>query len=197
MIKVTFEFLTVDAAIVALGKLSSAAPASVGPDKGFPPVKATANSGHALPPVAAEPKQRKPRSDQGQKRGPHKNAGEGGTNQVPPQAAPAPTPAPNVAAPSTPAAGGGTRELPPETTAPGKVGEKPANQTATTSDRPVAAAPTIEDAQAALAKVFEAHDLKTAQEVLSRSGVTRLRDLLPEQRAEFIKDAEAAVASKK
>lgn len=211
MIKVTFEFPTVDAAIVALGKLSSVAPAAVSPK----PVAGPVAGGSAT-----EPQQRQPRADKGKKRGSYKNAGAG--EQPPqPQAAAAPATAPNAAAASaTPKTGDVTGDGENAVTDAGKAGA-PTNPTSTPVDAAsepqkghatnAAAAPTItaltellkkpklaiEDAQAALSAIFEAHGLPRAQETMSRFGVQRLRDMDAAVYADFIKDAIAAVAEKK
>lgn len=166
MIKVVLEFLSIDAAIVGLSKLTN-----------LPGTKVVAEQ----PSQPAQPvkPERKPRSDAGKLRGSRKNAADG-TSQ-PPQAEAAPavktsTAATEPAASAIPA--GPDKGLP--------SGEK----------SPTAAAPKEEDAQAALAKVFEAHGLPKAQEVLQRFGVTRLRDLLPAQRADFIQFAGETAAAK-
>ena len=174
MIKVTFEFLTVDAAIVALGKLSSAAPRATEVVTPGPAAKAV-----VLTPLAgAEPKQRKGRSDKGQ---PRKNVAaptaEDNAHKANSEGKPADAAAPDVAAQVA-------------------VAVTPATPSSAVNT-PAAATPTIEQAQDALSAVFAAHGLPRAQEVMSRFGVTRLRDMLPEQRADFIKLATETAAQPK
>ena len=55
----------------------------------------------------------------------------------------------------------------------------------------VAAASTgkLEDAQAAMESMFNAKGIQTAQALLQRFGVKRVRELKPEQFAEFVTDA--------
>jgi len=70
MVKVTLEFSTVDAAIVALGKLVGGAPARAAATPVITQVAIT-------PPAAtpeAPPRTRRGRSDKGEKRGPYKTA---------------------------------------------------------------------------------------------------------------------------
>lgn len=53
-----------------------------------------------------------------------------------------------------------------------------------------AATATQGDAQAALEKLFSAKGMETCREVMSRHGVQRLKDLKPEQYADFIQQVE-------
>lgn len=130
-------------------------------------------AGSAQAPVVPAPATRKGRADKGHKRG--------------------------VYAPRQPEAKGeGTVE-------PLDSGEARKALPATAIDAVPAAAPTPEAslaepvpsheaAQKALEQVFEKRNLDTARDILSRYGAARLRDLKPEDRAAFIKDAEASVA---
>lgn len=176
-VKVTFEFENAEAAIVALGKIAGVTPA-------------------AAPQPAAEKKERKPRADAGQPRGPYKKGEQ--------------APEPNAGA----SAGGGTGPVAagnsaPVTTDPSKAAEQAANSTSTTTAAPGAAAqlaaasttasapvaaPKPEDVQGTLEKLFAAKGFDVCEQVLSRFGVKRAKDLLPEQRAEFIAKADRVIA---
>lgn len=181
MIKVTLEFPSVEAAIASLGKLMVGAPvaqkaAASGPATAGAPVAEQAPV--AAPASPTTPKSRKPRADAGKKRGPH-NADSAGTStgEAPKgDAAPASPSgsAPETAAPVAPAEG-----------------DKPQPSGVTP---PAAAAPSEADAQAALEKVFAGKGLQAAQATLAQFGVTRLRDIKPEDRAQFIAAAEKAAA---
>jgi hypothetical protein len=57
--------------------------------------------------------------------------------------------------------------------------------------------PAIEAVTAALETLLSAKGLQAVQDVLSRSGVKRLRDLLPEHRATVIEDAKRVLAGGK
>lgn len=167
-VKVTLEFKSADEAIVALGKLvgikTSAAPAGeVGA------VDAVDARKKPEQPGAAEPRQRKPRADKGQKRDPY------GPRQQ--EAKGTEAGAPTVAS-ATPDVGTGATGSAPVTSA---------------ASAP-AAVVKIEDVQAALGEMYEkkGHDISLA--VLSRFGVQRGKDLLPEQWAEFIAKAKRVVA---
>jgi len=174
MIRVTFEFTTVDAAIVALGKFTSAAPAK-------PVADSVSKTPAATPPVAAEPKRkRKPRADAGKKRGSYK------------QAAASATPSPE--------SGEDTGDSQTAVTGSSKAGGQPTNSTPTPADAPEAAkaadtntaAPSLEDAQSALKALFEAKGLPAAQAVLAKFGVARLGELPEGKRVEFIEAAQVA-----
>lgn len=85
MVKITFEFPTIDAAIVAMGKLVAPAKSAAAPAPLANAQKAVAQE--PAPAAAAQPKKpRKPRADAGKTRGPH------GAQPTAPQA-PAVTPA--------------------------------------------------------------------------------------------------------
>ena len=150
MVKVTLEFSTVDAAIVALGKLAGGAPARAAAAPVITHVAST-------PPAAtleAPPRTRRGRSDKGEKRGPYKMAA---TPEASPVAEVAPTAAP-----------------------------------APTQVEPQASGPVVTqaDAHAALEKLFNTGGIGVARELLGRYGVERLRDLAPENFANFKAEAE-------
>lgn len=182
MIKVTLEFKGVDEAIVALGKLVgvkvSAAPAQE---------PKNAADGQYVPPAApaaAEPRTRKQRADKGQQRGaygPRTNA--------------------NASSASEAGAAGEPATVGIKGTDPSKAGDQPAVSTSTTA--PAAPAPIqpaklpgpkIEDVQAALTALYDTKGHDISAMVLSRFGVKRAKDLLPEQWAEFIAKAKAVTA---
>lgn len=163
MVKITMEFPSIDAAIVALGKLTKA-------------------DGTVL----VEGKPRKGRSDAGKPRKNAKGAGErkeGDANS--PAASPAPEAPKAGAAAKAPGAKGASSA--PSTTA----------ETAAATEAS-APAPSADVAQKALEKLFEAAPpaggLEGARAVLSRFGVTRVRDLAEDQRAEFIALTEKVLA---
>jgi hypothetical protein len=167
-------------------------------------------------PAAAEgpaPKTRKPRADKGQARGPYNKdaAGASASALIPSNpgsdAGPAVTDPSNGGTPptstSTPAvapvvaATSGEATIAPaapavslfEPAAPAKASTPAPEKTA-----PAAAVPKPEAVQAAVAKLFAAKDLLFVEQLLSRFGVAKWRDLLPEQRAEFIARVDAVLA---
>lgn len=179
MIKVTLEFPSVEAAIATLGKIMVGTPAAAAH-------KAPALAGESvtLPAVPTTP--RKPRADAGKKRGPHNAA-----PAIPPtgdapkgdaESASPPGAAPQTAAPETAPAEGDKPQ--PSGAVPGPAAVAP------TDRNRAASVPSEADAQAALEKVFAGKGLQAAQSVLAAFGVSRLRDVKPEDRAEFIKKAE-------
>ncbi len=181
MVEVKLQFPSIDAAIVALGKMAVG-----GQVREQRNDKATESS---VPPAAAasEKKTRKPRADAGQKREPY---------------GPRTTEAAGASATtgSVEAAGNGQTAAPDA----GKAAEKAADPTSTTADAPKAEtkpaatnAPTAshDDAQKALEKVFKTKGLSDAQDLLALHGCKRLRDLAPERYGQFIVDAETALAA--
>lgn len=187
MVKITLEYPSIDAAIVAMAKLTKADGVTIN----------------------AEGKPRKGRTDAGKPRGPYrKGAGEGSLPDANTGQAPAGSiaPAPSPAAPSSqPAA--------PETESPASAGKdhKPVAAGSTTASAtapdegdkpqpagvvPAAEAPTpsAKDAEKALETLFETPapkgGLEAARKVLGAFGVAKLRDLPADKRADFI----AAVA---
>lgn len=183
MIKVTLEFPSIEAAIATLGKIMVAAPkAGVVKDKVVAPAPAPVEGDKPQPPgvvpAQAAATTRKPRADAGKKRGSYKNAEASATPVSP---------------------GENTGDGQTQVTDASKAADQAANSTSTPSDAPKGATPPAKtasvppseaDAQAALEKVFTNKSLAAAQDVLARFGVKRLRDLLPEQRADFIQLAE-------
>ena len=96
-------------------------------------------------------------------------------------------------APASPSA---SSDAAPAAPAPEPAAPAPA-QEATAGSAPATAGPVeipkIEEAEAALTKLFETKGLKIAQETLGAFGVKRLKELLPEDRAKFIAAAKAAL----
>lgn len=173
-IKVTFEFATVEEALVALGKIGGIEAAS---------------------PAAA--KERKPRDDAGKPRRPYKARGatDGAGATTTPAAAAKPgdghegvTESRTESAPASPAAAPAASSTVPSVAGPAAV--TPAAQAgSTTAPAPTA---THEQAQAALVKLFETRGTDLTRDVLSRFGVTRLRDLNEAKLGEFKAAAEKA-----
>lgn len=187
-----YEYGSLDLAIVGLGKQARAPAATLqaGP-------KGTAAAPLTVEPVAPPLKTpRQPRSDAGKPRGPHAKNAAGAS-------------ASGATAPNT----GGNAGT--EGTDPSKAGEKPANSTSTPQEAPagaatsgtppatnapaapaapVAAVPTLDDVQKAVEILFAAKEYDITLLVLSRYGVKRGQDILPEQRAEFIAKAKAVAA---
>lgn len=194
MIKVTLEFVSVDQAIVALGKLA-----------GTGKVQAAAQEA-AVSPSPATP--RKGRSDKGKARGPQSATGaspvEGDKLQPPGEVTPPVAPEPNAGgtapvegatgskvgdsegqAEGRPGAGGGT-----VVTDTGNSGDKPATQPSTPTESSSPSAPQPEKVQAALQKLFETKGAGAAIGLLADFGVKRGRDLPAEKHAEFIAKVE-------
>lgn len=167
-IKITMEFPNIDAAIVALGRLTTtgANPRHLPPST----VQLAATPAVAQAPFTAVAKKpRKGRSDAGKPRKKVEGAGE---QTVPRSAdAPAAAPAPAAAEAATQAGAQAT---------------------------PAGAPPSVADAQAALERLFETAPptggLEGARAVLSRFGVTRVRDISEDQRAEFVALVEKVLA---
>lgn len=190
MIKVTLEFHTVDEAIVGLSKLVGVA-------------LSKAATGSAVEPSTPAARTRKGRNDKGQSRGPHKtpdapiNANatvQAGTrNPVGSGVAAAGTT--SVTDPSNAGTSATLTSTPdnvpavaPKTAASASIVSSVENQGAIPAGTPAAAAPKQEDAQAAISKLFEGKGLPTCMAVLSRHGVNTIRELKPEQYAQFIED---------
>lgn len=174
-VKISIEFENAEAAIVALGKLTGIA-------------------------TAAPKAERKGRSDKGQARGPRGGAepkAEGGAAGAPagnlagsaPAAPPAAAPS-EASKQSTAPQGDPKVETQPQADDPAAPGGAP-SAPATTP------APSEQDAQAALEKLFNAAPpiggIESARDVMARFGVKRLRDLPANQRGEFIALAESVL----
>ena len=173
MVKVTLEFSTVDAAIVALGKLVGGAPARAAAAPATPSaaphmtatevLRRQQEGSYALMAprgeVATAPRARRGRSDKGEKRGPYKTA-------ATPEASP-------------------VAEVAPAAVAPDMAPTAPVTE-------PQASGPVVTqaDAHAALEKLFNTNGIDVARELLGRYGVARLRDLGPENFAAFKVEAE-------
>jgi hypothetical protein len=174
MIEVTFKFDSIEKAIATLGSLM----------KGAAPVPNIENP--AKPEGGTVDKKRKPRADAGKARGPYKD------NGVVPTAAPSLSSVADQGAipEGTPTAENTT---PPETAAPsgaavsGPIGESNSGPTVQT-----AAAATQEQAQAALEALFAAKGLPAAQAAMGQFGVSRLRDMKPEDYGPFVAAAQEA-----
>lgn len=157
MIKVTFEFPTIDAAIVAMGKMVGAPVASRAQPAKSPEVETP-----VVGPDATTSRKRKPRNDAGKPRGPYKEP-----------AAPAVEERNDKADTLAPVAAAQSLKSPVEAVLPDV---KAINK----------AVPSAEDAQEIFAKVFDAKGIVRAKELLQRYGVGRVRELLEAQRADFI-----------
>jgi hypothetical protein len=161
MIKVTFEFPTIDAAIVAMGKM-------VGAPQGrasLPTPTANTEAGGVDAPTS---RTRKPRNDAGKPRGPYK---ESNANTV-------------VEAGETAGKAGTVAAGAQGIADTSKEAEQAANSTSTPPAPAVA--PSAEDAQEIFAKVFDVKGILRAKELLQRYGVGRVRELLEGQRQGFI-----------
>jgi hypothetical protein len=167
MVKITLAFDSVDQAIVALGKLV-----------GTPAAKS-----------ASDKPARKPRNDAGQPRGPH-------ASRTAPEKAPT---IPVVASATTQPAvenGGNVQSAVPD---PSKATDKAANSTSTPAPAPKGAesasatiatpGTTLEQAQAAMEKVYKAKGVDTAKQILARLGTNRVKDIKPEALGQFVKMA--------
>lgn len=162
MIKVTFEFPTIDAAIVAMGKMVGAPGTSRAE-----PARSPAVETPVVGPDASTSRKRKPRADAGKPRGPYKDA-TAGQSAVSVVGAPA-----DQAAVTDPSNVGATTPAPDTTS------------TSTPAD-PAVAPPDAEDATTIFARLFDRKGIVVAKELLQRHGVGRVRELLPAQRQGFI-----------
>lgn len=184
MINVTFEFKTVEEAIATLGKVmaGAATPVLTGGSKAVPDAdKASTPAGPIVAPATPTGKSRKPRADAGKPRGSYKEV----QSEVPAGAV-TPQEGGVTGAPVQAPAG-----APQETVAQADRGIAVDDTQAEPSKAPAAAAPTLEDAQKAMEKYFNAHGLPEAMALLAKFGTARVGELKPEQRAEFIKATEA------
>lgn len=174
-VQVALTFNSVDEAIVALAKLVAAG-GKVAPQP-------------AAAPQPVEKKERKGRSDAGQPRGPHKKDEPNATGADTGAAQGAPASAAE-ATPARAAVQAGTTD--PRTTA-HNAGPSTSTTPAPVPTAPVAP-PSPDDVQKAVEKLFNAKGYEDTHATLSRFGVTRGKDLTPDQRADFIAKAEAVVA---
>lgn len=169
MIEVTFKFDSIEKAIATLGSLM----------KGAAPVPNIENP--AKPEGGTVDKKRKPRADAGKPRGSYKDNGV------------ATPPAPAEADNAQPSGEVPAEVIPPETAAPsgaavsGPTGESNSGPTVQT-----AAAATQEQAQTALETLFAAKGLPAAQAAMGQFGVSRLRDMKPEDYGPFVAAAQEA-----
>jgi pyruvate dehydrogenase E2 component (dihydrolipoamide acetyltransferase) len=179
-VKITLEFKSVDEAIVALGKLTPEAHAKALAAATQVPAAA------AAPATEAPAKTRKPRADAGQPRGPYKTTEQ---NAVAAGGAPTGTQPTEAPAQSTPA----QAPVAPAAAAVPATAAQPQASTPAPESAPAAAVvvPTPEQVQAAVEGLYNAKGFDICSEVLGRYGVKRGKDLLPEQRADFIAEAKA------
>jgi len=163
MIEVTFKFDSIEKAIATLGSIMKGAPVPTAADPAKP--EAAAPTG----------KQRKPRADAGKARGPYKDNG--------------------VATPPAPAEADNAQpsgEVPAEVTPPETVAAQATDETGGSVPLPATAAATQEQAQAALEALFATKGLPTAQATMALFGVSRLRDMKPEDYGQFVIAAQEA-----
>jgi hypothetical protein len=180
MVKISLEFKSVDEAIVALGKLVGAA----GPK---PVVGGKSGSVAASPPVSDTPPapatSRKPRADKGAKRGAYAPRIE----PVPPIVVPQPVTNPATEAVTAPGVGSaGDTAVVEKQADPGKAADQAANPVSTPS---TAASVTLEQAQAAMERVYKAKGVDVAKQILARLGTNRVKDILPASLGLFVKMA--------
>lgn len=167
MIEVTFKFDSIEKAIATLGSIMKGAPVPTAADP-------------AKPEGAPAGKQRKPRADAGKARGPYKDNGV------------ATPPAPAEADNAQPSGEVPAEVTPPETAAPEVSSRKDTDETGGSANPPAAAA-TQEQAQAALEALFAGKGLPAAQAAMAQFGVSRLRDMKPEDYGPFVAVAQEAV----
>ena len=163
MIEVTFKFDSIEKAIATLGSLM----------KGAAPVPNIDNP--AKPEGGTVDKKRKPRADAGKPRGPYKDNG--------------------VATPPAPAEADNAQpsgEVPAEVTPPETAAAQATDETGGSAPLPATAAATQEQAQAALEALFATKGLPTAQATMALFGVSRLRDMKPEDYGQFVIAAQEA-----
>lgn len=188
-----YEYAGLDLAIVALGKMVGAASRVAQDGKASTPAKTEAAPGGAAP--TTDPKApRKPRADKGQPRepyGPRTQEAKGGEPGAPSGTTTGDIPPVAAASAAAPSAG----SSPAASTEPAfdpnsdKTQAIPASVIADALK--AAEAPSETDAQQALEKLFNATNIGTAQAVMARFGVKRVRELKPEQRKDFIAKCEA------
>ena len=166
MIEVTFKFDSIEKAIATLGSIMKGAPVPTAADP-------------AKPEGAPAGKQRKPRADAGKARGPYKDNGV------------ATLPAPAEADNAQPSGEVPAEVTPPETAAP--EGSAQSEVTAAQPLTPPPAAATQEQAQAALEALFAGKGLPAAQAAMAQFGVSRLRDMKPEDYGQFVVAAQEAI----
>lgn len=179
MVKVTLEFASVDQAIVALGKLAATPKVEVK----LPPVVVKALTPEQDATFTDAQRKRKGRSDKGQARGPNAATTEKSDANAPAQATPGSPiggvtdPAQSASASPAAAAAHGTTDG--EKSSPSTTPQ--AGNFAGSTDGPTP--------QKLVEAVFNKHGAQIAMDMLSRFGVKRVRELKPEQHAEFVKYA--------
>jgi len=171
MIEVTFKFDSIEKAIATLGSLM----------KGAAPVPNIENP--AKPEGGTVDKKRKPRADAGKPRGSYKDNGVATSGPAIVNDQPA---IPVTAEHPTEAA------TPPETAAP-TVTQQQVMPSGGSESVAVAPPPaTQEQAQAALEALYDAKGLPAAQAAMGQFGVSRLRDMKPEDYGPFVAAAQEA-----
>ena len=188
MIKVTFEFASVELAIATLGKIMQQSKVAAPEAK----TEAVIDKGATSTPDAATTK-RKRRTDAGTKRGSYKNI-EAPTAPVEADKAQPPGVPPPVA--SIPERNrdlikGDTITAAPQTAAP-EGSAQPAATAAQPLTQPDAAAPKEADLIAAGDALLNAKGLPAVMTLMKSFGVSRLRDLPADKGAEFIAKAQEA-----
>jgi len=162
MIKITFEYRTVEEATVALAKLGGLLHNS---ESAAPPIP--------VMPVTAIPAEAKRRGR------PPKNAAAPENASLPKETAKAT--APVAAAPETAA--------PPQV----NVGVQATGESQQADRKTGAAAPTLDDLQKGIELVFNQKQVEVCMGLLSRFGAKRVRDLKPEQYAEFAEKVQSTL----
>lgn len=215
-VKVTFEFANAEEAIVALGKLagiktrknanaavevgtkgsevgSDAAGAQAGVTDPGKTGEKPADPTSTVPPAAPAPRTRKPRADKGQTREPYgprnTEANGAGTGATASSANAAGVPAGSGvagAAASDPVAVGGSPAV--------QTAAAPAPAAPQATPPAPVAAPTDNEVQAAVEKLFNAKGFDNCLALLSRFGVKRGKDLPLDQRANFIRRVDGVIA---
>jgi hypothetical protein len=173
MIEVTFKFDSIEKAIATLGSLM----------KGAAPVPNIENP--AKPEGGTVDKKRKPRADAGKPRGSYKDNGATVSEVTPAGAVESAGGSRTAEGEQTPPS-----VAPPETAAPEAPAE--ADNAQPSGEVPTAAAATQEQAQAALEALFAAKGLPAAQAAMAQFGVSRLRDMKPEDYGPFVAAAQEA-----
>lgn len=208
MVEIKLQFKSVEEAITVLGKMAGlgekkAPQAPAAEAKGVPVIQASAapsTAADAAPSTQATSKGRKPRADAGQARGPNARTAQSTAGAVPGATAPvigaastgvtdtgkaADQAANPISTPSAQPASGPALHTEPAAPSPAPVEADKAQPPGVVPDSG-AAAPTIEQCQAALTKVFEAKGLTVSTDLMARFGVKRIKEMLPASYAEFI-----------
>lgn len=196
MIEIKLQFKSVEEAVAALAKMAGLGGAGAKQAPVVPKVEMSAGTATPQVPATVQKSPRKPRSDAGRARGSYKDANaavEAGTAKSVGSGTAA-------EAGSVPDAGNGGQQAPTQTSTPlpASVAPEPAAQEANALSATVqtpAAEATEADCQAAIKKLYETDGNKMArcEQVVSRFGVKRIKDLLPAQRGEFVAKVNAVL----